>query len=238
MYVDSMQWAEDLHKEVCEYWDKHFRQSGQKLGFQVFFSPVTRSPILILGKNPGGNDPEVFEKTKQRCEQQDFEPPTKHDYLNNPPDIGKKTVRVLSEDVVENSVKTNINFFRSKNTDDLQDILKAGDNVTPSDVRKQCDKWWKSFYYNVAPELIVCEGTKTVFDRVTSQLDVEFDKMDSVKDSGNTNYRVFCLAESEEVAVIGYTHPTGAGKTSTVFDRNESTIREHCQSVLEDQVNI
>jgi hypothetical protein len=226
-------WRINLRKEVYQYWMENFDPDRDDSGFQVFYCPAkTDASILILGLNLGG-DESAFRNKRERFEAEDFSLPQKHDYLDeSPPKIGKETLKVMGEEAVSHSAKTNIYFFRSGDEDELESRLRNQGSLSKKEIEQQCRLWVRKFVDKIDPDLIICEGTKSVFNPVTKYILDDVTYLDSIREEAGINRRIVCTAQTTNRYVVGFPHPTGQGSTPALFQNNVEIIKEEVQNAI------
>jgi len=211
-----------LRQKLYQYWQDNL--PDWEPGFQVFYSPIEQQPILFVGINPGG-DAGDFEGDRRRFENGKFSiTRTCHDYLSDdPPEIGRKTRPVLGDEIIANSVKTNINFFRSEDTKTFE---KEVSNA--SQHKKQCRDWvWDIIEY-VDPDVIIAEATAGAYDPLKDHVLNDVTEVSVDKPQG---YRITCVAITPDRTIVGYPLPTGQNQ---YFDANTDGIRTVVHEVIAD----
>lgn len=214
------EWSENLRREVFEYWKSNY--SHWNPGFQVWYGPVDSSKdTLILGIQPGG-DESAFERPLRRFEAGDFSLDTEHHYLASNFDLANATRKVVPREIIERSVKTNINFFRAPS----QTIWKNGlPEESRNEIEKFCFSKVSETMKRIDPELVITEGTASVFDQLKSAWDLSTDCQLNHEISDNRTERLVCVSRNAEFDVVGLKHPSsGRGLGSKEYERMRKTV--------------
>jgi hypothetical protein len=205
--VDQKQiedWAKNLTEEVDRKWEASAKEALGECGYAVFYSPVRMRPdLMIIGFNPGGRK-DSFNRDEAKSI------PNQHEYRTyrneqTYPIAGKmyklfedlKNVRLL-----EQSVKTNIIFFRTK--DEKQ--WKSLEHGMKSKLEAFCMKKVKEIVETLEPRLIFTEGFQA-FDRLKRTLLLSEKK--PVVSEGKRKRRIVHRANNEAYRLFGMRHPTG-----------------------------
>jgi hypothetical protein len=219
------EWAIGLQKEVYTLWDTEYR-GELDAGFQVWYGPVDNSKqILILGLQPGGG-PDSFQEKLDQCEQNEFSLPATHEYLDPQYDwdLQRDTKNAVPTDVIENSVKTNITFFRAPRQDDWATILDA---ETREKLDSFCVENVLELINRAEFDLIITEGTSSVYDTLTSELAVTTDETRTHEVGDENEERLVCVGRTDEFSVIGLTHPSsGRGVGSEDYEEMREVVEE------------
>ena len=224
-------WAEKIQYEVYQYWKENHQDWEE--GFQVFYSPANESAsILILGINPGsGENTDRFKKELNWFEQNDFSLPDEHHYLCNSRPLGDEMVDLLGETIIENSVKSNVNFFRSKTREELKEELSSLDRM---------DEWIETLIQKIDPDVIIAEGIgayNTLTSEFVDVVEEEKQKREIEVDGKDQNYNICCVAQTSKDTVVGIPHLTGRG--SYVYDESHKKImRDTIRSIIEKNTSI
>lgn len=218
-------WGANLRKEVWEFWkDLENEYPGWEDGFQVFFGPVNETaPILILGINPGG-DADAFENNRENFEAGDFCLDSDHHYLrkgDESPALGDEMLDLIGETIIRNSVKSNVNFFRSANTDLLDERLEG-----VSSPQEKCFEWVDEIIERVNPEIILCEGLRAYND-VRGHIINSNTQECTRREIAGKNCKIVCVAETETCPVIGIPHLSGqAGQYYNYTDEHKQLMQD------------
>jgi hypothetical protein len=200
------EWAEQITRGVCSFW-RQLEQEGNALpsGVSVFYGPVRKRPeVMIVGINPGGGC-ESFDRL--RCE----EIPSIHEYITyeSYPDypiagrmceLFRRTGRF---DLLERSVKLNLNFFRTTGEGEWNQLPRP----LRQRIRVFCDEQVNRIIAYLAPRVILAEGLST-FNRLR-QLSTLRGLVLSWEVQDRRLYRT---SETEGQLLIGIRHPTGPGR--------------------------
>ncbi|VVB61529.1 Uncharacterised protein [uncultured archaeon] len=151
-------WAEGIVERVYTRWKDKYAESC-KSGFKVFYSPVRQNPqIMIIGYNPGGLE-NSFMSYKEKLERGDFSVPIKHEYLIKDYRLAKKMRNFFDkkEQLLEESIKINLIFFRSKNIREWKKIEKS----KRIEIEGFCFDLVKEIIMQSKPKMILIEGIST-----------------------------------------------------------------------------
>lgn len=199
------QWAESLQEEVYEWWKEN--HSDYERGFRVFGSPVVPNPeILFLGFQPGGGKSDFNEYELKKFKNGDFTLPTTHEYISQPYPQAKTMGQAVFEDnteFLENTIKSNVIFFRAEGTDDWKTVSKER--------RKQLQQYSLSkvdqIVDKVEPNTIFAEGIDT-WNILKSRYDFTGECIARTDD-----HRVAFIAEESQPRFAGMVHPSYRGST-------------------------
>ncbi|MFA9503762.1 hypothetical protein ACERIM_13430 [Natrinema sp. H-ect1] len=207
------EWAAEVQRDVWEYWDQE--HDDWPYGVKTFYSPVhAETDLLILGFQPGGDG-------KSSEHDGDFSTPDTHHYVNSDWDLAEEMQKLFSEheEVLNNSVASNVIFFRSPDIDKW--------DALPSDRRLAIEKFcWnhiEELIYRVDPNVILTVGIRT-FDKVIDRLDLE----SKVLEKRGRERLVVSSAESSP-QIVGTMHLTGAQIASEDRTRLYKRTRELLQ---------
>lgn len=192
----AAQWAQEITIEVDKMWKDH---SFLKDGYAVFYSPVIANPrLLIVGFNPGG-DHSSFDRRKAS------EVPEHHEYLTQNYAIAKKMRNLFQTigkfSILEQSVKTNLLFFRSRSISQWHEINPQVRNK----LEQFCASKLREIIDVLRPQFILAEGIKT-YTHLRALLSFE-DEETVIKSKNRT---LFAAIQNQETTLIGIIHPTGA----------------------------
>lgn len=207
MYSNNIkQFGSDIFSETKKKWDEY---KGKSLiiehnGFAVFYSPFNRNPdLMIIGHNPGiGNNDGEFDWKREATI------PDVHDYIRMEYRLAIKQNRLWTEmdrlEILQNSVKINLLFFRSQNIAEWNGIEK--------EIRKPLEDFCidkvKEIIEHLKPKKILCEGVGT-FDIFINR--VLKPKTQPLEIRNRENKRLFISAiYNDDFDIIGIPHPTGA----------------------------
>lgn len=227
---DIEKWASGLTEEVYEKWKEYGRP---EYGFKTFVTPVKKNPtFLIIGYNPGVNkDRNSFkEDLLPEFEAGDFSPPAsteENEILSREYLLADKLCDVVFkgyEDLIEDSVKYDLYFFRSENQSTLRNQL--GDDYDR--MKKFCGEKTVEIIREVDPDHILIYGV-TTFDKFKNIEGIEEDFEEEIEltkeDSGN---RLFTKGSWKGKGVFGIIHPTG----KSTYEGDLSKASEYFQSYL------
>jgi hypothetical protein len=156
--MDSVEeWAQEMMREVCGFW-RELVQEGSDLasGVAVFYGPVRRRPeVMVIGINPGGG-PASFDRA--RCQVI----PRIHEYVtyeqcSSDPIAGRMCAlfrRIDRFELLERSVKLNLNFFRTPGEADWNQVPRQ----LRQRIRAFCDEKVDRIIAYLAPRVILAEG--------------------------------------------------------------------------------
>ncbi|MDL1955774.1 MAG: hypothetical protein LWW95_01785 [Candidatus Desulfofervidus auxilii] len=233
--MDVFEKAKEILDNVQRYWkelqDKYPEYSSLwKSGFSVFYSPVSQNPqFMLIGINPGG-DESCFDETR------DSKIPLEHEYFKENYLLAK-TMRYIFEKAgleqeLKQSVKTNLNFFRSKGEKQWNEI----EANLKKEIESFCEKRIKEFIEVAKPRVIFCEAFSVlerllkILNQETSQLMIDYR---SSKPS-NRLYRLYQSFKFKDFyvnGIIGIPHPTGSVPR---LSKNEEEKRKIAELLKED----
>ena len=116
--ADIQAWADQLTEAVHQRW----LQNGQLplAGYRLFYAPVRLQPdLLIIGVNPGGGEADFLPEHRHTA------PREGHAYLDDRGRLAKRMRDLgaaLGNDDVVGSVALNINFFRTQNAVEWENV--------------------------------------------------------------------------------------------------------------------
>jgi hypothetical protein len=212
---------EDIARQIIdivhEYWTA--REKRYPAGYAVFYSALRRSPtILLLGLNPGG-DGKNFSREKENP----FSKDQPMEYIvyggKNGYKLAQRNVRLFEsigkKDLLRGSVKTNINFFRSKKWSDL----------TQEDTRFCEDMVFKVIRL-VQPKVLLCESL-FVLRKVIANL-YEGVRLNQLHEYVRGNRRKYlsylCNIPALPKLLIGITHLTGSWPSREDIEEIENRL--------------
>lgn len=200
----------NISYEMFEMYLNDFK--NHKEGIKIFYSPVKKSDLLILGFNAGGTD--FYEK--QEFENNTHHLKDNHEYLTENYPIAKVQRKILGTKLIENSVKTNLIFLRTKNIDDYNKLDRSLRNKLVNFSKKYIPK----IITNTDPKLILIEGIAT-FDLFCKMFDVKQEK--SIK---NNNQRLMSFTKYMGINVIGIKHPSGSRISNNEIEQISKKVKE------------
>lgn len=184
-------WLNNLYNDTTKKWKT---KGKSEKGFAIFYSPVIMCPkIMIIGYNPGGG--------KESFNENEISIPTKHDYVVGDYRLARNMRKIFNEVksrvAIEETVKTNMIFFRSKKANDISnnELIEYSKNKT------------REIIGRLKPQNIITEGFKT-FDCVMSLLEGS-EQHDIIQE--NNEKRIIRIGIiNGRTKVIGLIHPSGA----------------------------
>ncbi len=202
-------WAENLTKEIySEYKNKY---SSWKPGLEVFYSPVTARPkLMIIGYQPGGDEGHFKKGKKDRFERL----PEKNAYVVDGYPMAKKLQKHLFPDegmkLLEKSVALNLVFFRAPKVAKWKKGL-------PKQIRREMENFSFLKVMEVIqvlkPQMILVLGMGT-WDRMKSVFGCVEGK--NLKKKGKR--RMVIKAECFGHDVFATIHPSGARVSNSDWD--------------------
>lgn len=217
-------WARELQQDVFRFWQEN--HSDWEHGFKVFYGPVTASAeVLIVGEQPGGKA-SSFPPDRERFESGDFSLPDSHEYISTDWRIAEEMRYLFGENSspLEESVKTNVNFFRAPDRDYWKAKLSTDRR---EEIEGFCSDRVNEIITKVEPSLIVAEGIGT-WDSLKRHLDLSSGQ--SIK---RGRERLVVRSEGSSPKVIGLMHPSGARISSSDKDR----MKAHLLQTLDDHTS-
>ena len=211
MTEDIDSWAADLTEEVFEKWKEY---GEPEYGFKTFVTPVKKNPkFLIIGYNPSvGSGKNTFKTDLlPKYKSGDFSPPSseENEILNPEYSLARILKNVVfsnHEDLLRDSVKYDLYFFRSNAQKDLEKEL--GDDY--SHMKEYCLNKTRDIIKKIEPEYVLVYGVKT-FEDLEEFFD-DFEQEDEEKDENNNRY--YLSADWMGIDVFGMAHPSGPNSVS------------------------
>jgi hypothetical protein len=213
------EWATKVQREVHKHWKES--HNDWENGVKVFYSPVhSQTNLLILGFQPGGRG-----KGKQhsRFDAGNFTPPEEHHYVTENWDLAEEMRGLFDghEDVLSNSVASNVVFFRAPNTDDWDELDKS----RRTSMEDFCWDYVEELVDRVNPEMILTVGLRT-FDEVTGRMGLNREAVLS-----RNNGRLLAVSNESSPKVAGMIHLTGArisnDDKSRLFEQTRELLAEN-----------
>lgn len=221
--MDLEPWAESIVQEVYETWKTKF--SFWRQGVKIFYSPVRKSPdVMIVGHNPGGDESSFAEDLK-KFERGDFSLPDANEYLVRNYLIARR-MRDFFHDrsVLENSVTFNLIFFRSK------DVRLW--NSLPLDKRTEMEAYCRAKFRQIVerlkPRIILAEGMKTFDDIARTLAPI---RMRSVVRTPR-GVRLVCVGSAGDVVLFGMPHPSGSRINGKDWNRIRGSFYKLYEEIL------
>ena len=214
-------WGLSILKGTENLWEKMYKYEP---GFSVFYTPLKYEPeLMILGMNPGGSEKD-FDLTKARLIPKD------HDYFITYPDpyrLAEKMNNVFKNigkmPLLKNSVKLNVNFFRSKN--------QEGWNKINPELRKEAESFCKDkvkeIIEKLKPRTILAEGIGS-HEIIKKNLGIE-KLSDELVSSPESKQALFIETVDSPIPLYGIAHPTGA---RGVFEKDWNLIESSLKKRL------
>jgi len=205
------EWGEKLTQEVYQNWlTWKNNYSFSTSGFSVFYSRPRPNPdLLIFGFNPGGDDEGFKLERDSHLPDKDF-----HDYFQDGDGdypLAKKMRGLFKaigkEEILKNSVKLNLIFFRSTDKNQWKEIKKP----LRQEMEKYCFSKVKDVINVLQPKVILTEGIQT-FQILHAILP---GTSDPKFEPGNRGRAIFAKSNSGGVPLIGIIHLTGARPSGT-----------------------
>lgn len=200
-------------------------------GYAVFYSaPRSRPDLMLIGLNPGGGI-ESFSATKEEL----MSPDEEMEYIRYRAvpsyPLAGKTVSLFESigmlDVLGNSIKTNLNFFRSKKWVTL-----------PQQHAGECQRLVLEMIAVFEPKAVLCEAIG-VFDRLHRLMRDRFPSR-ACAEVGQRNRRLYASvtndSSSRPVLLAGITHLTGSRPTAADVERIKILVRNDLSKALASQV--
>lgn len=198
------EFAESVIDRVHALWESHSKE--YPAGYAVFYGPVRYMPdLLLIGLNPGGDERCFHGKKEVLCSVD------KHmeylEYRNcSTYRIAGKTVNLFESanllNILETSVKINLNFFRSIKWTDLS-----------MQHTRTCLDLVLELVETLKPKVIFCESL-FVFDVLQKELENSSKYTHLSKQNNSRNRRIYVSITQGDFAgpstIIGITHLTGS----------------------------
>jgi len=215
------EWAERVQRETYEFWKENYQDYTP--GFQVWYGPVNESKTtLILGIQPGGGERD-FTTDRDRFNKGDFSLHKQHDYLTSDYNLASATRRVVPEEIIRQSVKTNLNFFRAPNEANWATSMDADSR---RDIEEYCIQRVNELVQLLNPDLIITEGTASVYDKLRSMWEFSTDT-ERTHQVGNREERLYCVSQDRDRAIVGLKHPSsGRGLEEGDYQLMNQAIEE------------
>ena len=210
----SNDFVQFLINSVHALWESH--KENYKYGYSVFYGPVRSNPdLMLIGLNPGiekncplasGSKEIIYD---QSCPME---------YLTYRNDktypIAGKTVQLFESigmlNMLSKSVKTNLNFFKSKKWAELNQQHAA-----------ECTNIINQMLITLKPKSVLCESIH-VFDTILSMLSSHSPEYRLVREEKDRGRRIYISASASQpdarpAIIIGITHLTGSRPTNDTF---------------------
>lgn len=206
-------WAENLVREVEQVWRQHPFLTA---GYSVFYSPVQMNPkLMVIGFNPGGGTDSFDPKQALKI-------PEKHEYFSEDYPLARRMRSTFESieklDLLENSVKTNLIFFRTRNVEEWETVEPV--------IRKQLERFSMGKVVEIIstlkPKTLIAEGieTYTYLKRLLSL----GDKEESMQSQGRS---LFIANDNMSPRLLGIIHPTGARVNNSEWDKIRDALKTH-----------
>lgn len=210
-----MEWVENLYKQTKIVWEEAGRDPR---GYAIFYSPVRLNPfIALIGVNPGGGAESFDETTKG--------PPTKHEYFREAYPMAEKMKRIFSAagmlPELEESVKFNLLFFRSREAKDIKDKHL---------IAYSREKALEILDF-LKPKVIITEGF-SVFDT----LKVTKEEADLTLFGQDRSPLIFVAKAKGNIPLIGLKHPS-SGHTH-VSEKDLEDMGKHLNEVVRKRLQL
>lgn len=199
------QWVESLYVETHQKWEQ---ANSNESGYAIFYSPVKQdAKIALIGYNPGGIEtPDMT----------DIKVPKQHEYVERKYKLAQKVYKIFeSADLIkelENSVKFNLIFFRSRKAIDFNN-----DELINFSEQKVLEILQK-----INPKIIITEGFKT-FDRLLRLYNGK--ELDAVY---HNNRKIMKVSKINSQTILGMVHPSGArGISDAILQTLGKEIKKH-----------
>ncbi len=191
-------------------------------GYAVFYGPARLRPdLMVIGLNPGG-DATCFSGNKESI----VSVASPMEYITYKNDrsypLAGKTVSLFEAigllNTLRCSLKTNLNFFRSKKFSDL-----------PQSHASECLQLVLEMITFFRPQVILCESMR-VFDILHAKLAMENSSAISRLERDHRGWRIYtsvATAPSDDSAVlIGIKHLTGSRPSSTDIAKIQRSLAD------------
>lgn len=193
MESETKEWVTKLCNETKQVWEQNGRYP--KGGYAIFYSlPKINPTIALIGYNPGGNEEDFDE---QNC----TTPPTENEYLNpnTKYPMAEKVRKIFDAGdlkwALEDCVKFNLYFFRSKKASDINN----------KEMKEFCEEKVSKILDKIKPKYIIGEGFVT-YVRLKKLLDGKEDEVIK-EDKTNRNIIKMCKTDNN-IPLMGITHPS------------------------------
>ena len=213
--MDLDEWGEGLIEAVYEKWKSKY--SFWKPGFKVFYSPVRKHPrVMIISRNPGGNEESFRREDLGRFERGDFSVPKVHEYVERKYRIAKKMRKLFEgqERMLDNSIAFTVLFFRSK---DMRLWRKKIDRQTRKEMENFCYEKVREIMEKIRPKILLVIGVET-YRKLKEHVLGKVDNEKSI--NGKNGRRISITARWNDIPVFCVPHMTGARITNSDFDKN------------------
>jgi hypothetical protein len=199
-------WARDITRQTCLFWRELVNESHPlDSGVALFYGPVrAQPPLMIVGINPGGG---ATSFDRDRCDEiSEVHEYIAHEHDNGYPIAGRmcSLFRTTGRfDLLERSVKLNLNFFRTRGEDEWRRLPKA----LRTRIQLFCCAIVDQILTRLMPRVILAEGLGT-YDQI-GHLSSLRHFVPAIDLHSNQLYR---RSEAEGRLLIGIRHPTGPGR--------------------------
>ncbi len=219
---------ENLAQQVIDAVHGRWAANNQKYpaGYAVFYSALRESPtLLLLGLNPGGDERD-FSGEKERVRSRDESMEYVKYGCENGYRLAQKTVQLFEsigkKDLLRGSVKTNLNFFRSKKWVELgREDARFCENLAFKVIR------------DIRPKVLFCESL-FVFDSVLRNLykGIALKSLQHYSRGKRRKYESYLTnASTLPRLIIGITHLTGSRPSREDMEEIGRRLREDLESL-------
>jgi len=212
----NLQFAQSVIDQIHNIWDCH--RDTYRAGYAVFYGPVKYNPqLMLIGLNPGGNEA-CFSGSKEKLKKTDspMEYITYRDDRSYP--LAGKTADIFDSigmlRALELSVKTNLNFFRSKTWKELNQKHAF-----------ECERILLNLIQALNPRTILCESLE-VFDIIKFELDKKHSFSLLELSRNRHNKRTYVSYHCKDFLIIGITHLTGSRPLNTDIDNIKKLLKK------------
>jgi hypothetical protein len=213
-----MKEAEEIIDIIHNIWEQN--RKAYPAGYAVFYStPRPKPDLMLIGLNPGGG-PESFNGKKECL----MRPEQAMEYIEYQNDssypLAGKTVSLFQSigmlPTLNSSLKTNINFFRSRSWASL-----------PREHAELCLALVLQMIEVFQPKLLLCESI-LIFDWFYARMKAEYSSIVH-KELGKRNRRIYTSVWAQSlhrpVLIAAYTHLTGSRPNSSDVERIKQALR-------------
>ena len=211
------EWAMGIVNEVTKKWES--LEGAYELwssGYMVFYSAVVEPVgLMLVGTNPGGG-PEAFDRSLAR------RIPDGHDYFdyNYPMATNMRSLFQAAGklELLRSSLKTNLNFFRSRSVEEWKSVPEA----VRRDLESLCLEHLARMIERANPRGILAEGFQA-FDSLVERFGYVVSVRSDLKTS--QGQRLYAVRQnSKGRLLLGIRHPTGARTSSLDLQKIASAL--------------
>jgi len=170
MFEDLISEVKEMHERILAECEKNDEISKLYKGCQIFFSPVEKHEVMLIGINPGSG---YSRSEEERVEI--FEPLSEHEYFKYDYALAHHVKDIFTRankiEKLKDSIKTNLFFWATYGEDSFGEFLtKISDPQLRDDIYETSKKWIREIVEQVTPQIIICEGTGNAYNNLKDRV--------------------------------------------------------------------